>query len=172
MKIDILRTEGVEPTKARAIVLDSGEVLYLEYNSGDAGRRVLLFPGGKIDGDETPRDAVAREVMEECGVKINRSAFLPLGDVAIRGLNYVNRDGTVEAEHTVVTRFFAVSAQEAERVGRTLSENEKRAQCVLRSVSLADLPELIESYQTGNLRWPFFQEEMRQALSMYQKGAD
>jgi len=29
----------------------------------------LTFPGGKLDGDETPQEAAAREMLEETGVK-------------------------------------------------------------------------------------------------------
>ena len=36
------------------------------------------FPGGKVEGDETPRQALVREVREELGVKIDPRDLQPL----------------------------------------------------------------------------------------------
>lgn len=38
--------------------------------------RGLEFPGGKIEGDETPEEAAVREVMEETGAEIERIVLI------------------------------------------------------------------------------------------------
>lgn len=38
--------------------------------------RGLEFPGGKIEGDETPEEAAVREVMEETGAEIERLVLI------------------------------------------------------------------------------------------------
>ena len=41
---------------------------------------VWEFPGGKIEGDETPADAALRELREECGVEAEIDAIWPANE--------------------------------------------------------------------------------------------
>jgi 8-oxo-dGTP pyrophosphatase MutT (NUDIX family) len=45
----------------------------------------ICFPGGKIDGDETPLTAASREMQEETGLVIPESEWTPLRKVASEG---------------------------------------------------------------------------------------
>lgn len=56
---------------ALGIVIDGDKALLIERRQREIGRSgspiIWAFPGGKIEGDETPKDAAAREVLEETG---------------------------------------------------------------------------------------------------------
>lgn len=169
MKVEALDTRGFEPSKARAILRDGEDILYLEYASGGLGG-VLMFPGGKIDeGDATPFDAVTREIREECGLVLDGSELTRLGTIALRGHDYMTRAGVIEPRHTVATQFFRGIVTGAETIPRSLSEKEKLGRCTLHRATVANMLDHIDTYPTDNPRWPFFQEEMRLALDIYVK---
>lgn len=50
----------------------SFEVLMQKRNSEDSLNGMLEFPGGKIEGGESPEEAAVREFFEEVGVKIKQ----------------------------------------------------------------------------------------------------
>jgi len=52
-----------------AVVEHDGKYLLVEERS--MGRRVLCQPGGHIEADESPEQAVVREVLEETGCTVN-----------------------------------------------------------------------------------------------------
>ena len=75
--------------KARAVVVHEGHVLLIEvtYVSGNtsdlvkndnrkAGNKHYLLPGGGVDEGETIKQAVAREALEEYGVKVKPVQYL------------------------------------------------------------------------------------------------
>ena len=60
----------------------TGKVLILERirkenaNDGSGKRLSWVFPGGKIDGDESPADAVVREVQLETGSRVTANKLI------------------------------------------------------------------------------------------------
>jgi 8-oxo-dGTP diphosphatase len=56
--------------KARAavILIENGNIALIERYR--AGRHYFVFPGGKIEADETPATAAQRETLEELGVVV------------------------------------------------------------------------------------------------------
>lgn len=55
-----------------AVIVDDGRVLCAQRGGGGALDGMWEFPGGKIEPDETPREALEREIREEllCEVKV------------------------------------------------------------------------------------------------------
>lgn len=55
-------------TRATAIIVYDNKIALIERQRDD--ERYFVFPGGGIEEDESPQDAVQREVMEELGVSV------------------------------------------------------------------------------------------------------
>lgn len=61
---------------AAAVVLRAGRVLLTQRKVGSHLAGAWEFPGGKVEPDEDPRDAVRRELREELGVEIEAGDIL------------------------------------------------------------------------------------------------
>jgi 8-oxo-dGTP diphosphatase len=62
---------GAQPIRVVcAVIEDGGLVLVARRGPHDSQAGLWEFPGGKVRGGETPRQALAREIREELGVKI------------------------------------------------------------------------------------------------------
>lgn len=63
-------------TVTAAIIEQNGKYLIARRKAGDAMGGYWEFPGGKVDGGETPDQGMVRELLEELGVKARpRSLF-------------------------------------------------------------------------------------------------
>jgi 8-oxo-dGTP diphosphatase len=91
---------------AAGILCDSsGRVLIAERLGGGPFHGLWEFPGGKIAANETPLEALSRELAEELGIEVTTCAsFMNLRH------EYGDRIVTIE--------FFIVSAWNSEPVGR------------------------------------------------------
>jgi len=91
---------------AAGILCDaSGRILIAERLGGGPFHGLWEFPGGKISSDETPVEALARELAEELGIEVTSCAsFMNLRH------EYDDRVVTIE--------FFIVSNWNSEPVGR------------------------------------------------------
>ncbi|MBI2393112.1 MAG: (deoxy)nucleoside triphosphate pyrophosphohydrolase [Deltaproteobacteria bacterium] len=56
------------------VLLEGGRVLLTQRKKGAHLEGLWELPGGKIDPDEDPRDALARELREEIGVEVDVGA--------------------------------------------------------------------------------------------------
>ena len=52
-----------------AVMVDQGRVLTTQRPAGSHLAGMWEFPGGKVEPDEDPRDALARELNEELGIR-------------------------------------------------------------------------------------------------------
>lgn len=71
-----------------AVFYRDGEVLACKRAPGKSAAGKWEFPGGKIDDDETPEHALAREIREELGISISVGDLVdrtatPVGDLVI-----------------------------------------------------------------------------------------
>lgn len=63
---------------AAALVNDQGELLMAQRPEGKALAGVWELPGGKIEPDENPEEALARELKEELGIDVDRQDLEPM----------------------------------------------------------------------------------------------
>jgi len=63
---------------AVALIDADGRVLLAQRPEGKAMAGLWEFPGGKIEADETPEDALIRELHEELGISTVTSCLAPL----------------------------------------------------------------------------------------------
>jgi 8-oxo-dGTP diphosphatase len=63
---------------ACALVDADGRVLLAERPAGKTMAGLWEFPGGKVDPDERPEDALIRELKEELGIIVNEACLAPL----------------------------------------------------------------------------------------------
>lgn len=73
MVLGVYESDGasIKPTHqvVGAAIVDNGKVLCAQRGYGDLEGK-WEFPGGKIEGDETPQEALQREIKEELGVDV------------------------------------------------------------------------------------------------------
>jgi 8-oxo-dGTP diphosphatase len=63
---------------AAALVDADGRVLIAQRPKGKALEGLWEFPGGKIDANERPEDALIRELKEELGITVKEACLAPL----------------------------------------------------------------------------------------------
>ena len=63
---------------ACALIDADGRVLIAERPAGKSMAGLWEFPGGKVDPDERPEDALIRELKEELGIVVNEACLAPL----------------------------------------------------------------------------------------------
>ena len=56
------------PPSVVLIPVDGGELVLVRQSRPGSGSRTLELPSGKLDDGETPLEAAARELAEECGL--------------------------------------------------------------------------------------------------------
>jgi 8-oxo-dGTP diphosphatase len=69
-----------------AVLVDGGRVLACRRAPGRASAGKWEFPGGKVDPDESPEAALAREIEEELGVAVEVGALLHRASTPVGGL--------------------------------------------------------------------------------------
>jgi 8-oxo-dGTP diphosphatase len=69
-----------------AIIERGGKILIGQRRAGDWGEFKWEFPGGKVDPHESPRDALARELREELGIRAEIG-----GEIIRYGYQYAGR---------------------------------------------------------------------------------
>ena len=63
---------------ACALIDADGRVLIAQRPPGKPMAGLWEFPGGKVDPDERPEDALIRELKEELGIVVNEACLAPL----------------------------------------------------------------------------------------------
>ena len=112
MARDDERTTTVPPTIriAAALLVDGGRLLLVRKR----GTTAFMQPGGKIDPGEDSIDALRRELHEELGLVVLRSAPVPLGKFSAPAAN--------EPGHTVEAEIFIVETAETMQPAAEIEE--------------------------------------------------
>ncbi len=63
---------------ACALVDADGRVLIAQRPEGKSMAGLWEFPGGKIEGNETPEETIIRELREELGIDVTQACLAPL----------------------------------------------------------------------------------------------
>jgi 8-oxo-dGTP diphosphatase len=72
----------------RGIILQGGNILAAQRTAEMSLPLKWELPGGKLEADEAPEDALVREIMEELGVVASAMEPLPFVDRAFKGKHF------------------------------------------------------------------------------------
>lgn len=86
VRVDTVRLPGGKTTEREIVehpqvvavlpVLEDGSIVFVRQFRKAAERILLEIPAGGIDGDESPEDAVRREMKEETGYAVGKLEFI------------------------------------------------------------------------------------------------
>lgn len=158
---NVLGTEGlaVNPANtrktARAIVINK-DGLYAVMYAANFGLHSL--PGGGLDGDETPEEALRREVLEETGCSCD--VIRPLGII---------KENRFHADYTAVSYYFVVHCH-SENAQPQLTEAELAEGTMLKWCSLEEAVHLIKDCTHDTNQRKFLQARDIAALKEYITG--
>ena len=87
-----------------AAVVHDGQILACRRKRGPSAGGLWEFPGGKIDPDERPADALAREILEELDVAIEVGELLHRVTTLVDGMGIDLHGFRATLKNTVPTR--------------------------------------------------------------------
>lgn len=125
-------------SKARMVNIIKNQVLVAKYAN------LYMLPGGKIDANETPIEALKREIFEETGISLNDQSIKPLIITDVFQSNYLSRNYNFPINKNNETFYFQVD-EEIEIKEQHLSENESKAGFELVRIDIYELIELLNN---------------------------
>ena len=142
--------------KSRAIIYNekTNQILLAKY----AG--MYLLPGGKIDKNEDPLDAVSREVKEEAGLIFEKNDFRLFSILLYGQRNYESKDGQKVTKALNDLVFIVPYNKLVNKVNIKLSKNEKKDDFSLSWVDLDTSIKLIEENNSSNPRISLYKEPL------------
>ena len=142
-----LTKEDIEKTKikSRIIILNNkNELILCNYNG------CYLLIGGKVENQETVKEAALREAQEEIGVILSENDL----------------DDFIIIKNNLLITYYFISKKkvEIENDKITLSESEKKQNFKLIQASPKEIIQLLESNNTQNPRAVYYEEELQEVL--------
>lgn len=157
--LDDYRLDSIK-SKVRAILTVDNKILIANYGG------VVMLPGGKIDANETKRDAITRELKEETGIVYSKEELKPLFLLEYYQANYPTRDNRV-LNRLMKTYFYYGTFKGIDENNKAMTEKEKKGNF---SLELVDIEEFINSLTINeNPRSEFFNREIKEAVKVYTK---
>lgn len=147
--------------KARALIITEENIVLINYAD------ILMFPGGKIEKDETNQAALIRELNEELGILFDVQDLTPLITIKNIQKDYPSRNNKPE-NRIVCTDYFLINGKGKLKFNQeNLSEKEKRNKFQILTIPLKDIISFIQNFTSNNPRCKYFQEEILVVLKFY-----
>ena len=148
--------------KSRGIILnDQGQALIVKY----AG--LYMLPGGRIE-QETPREALKREIKEEAGIVDLECENEPFLKIKSYKRNYYTRKlGKSVTRLTETYFYFGETNNAIDLCRQSLTEHEKETEFWISFENLSKIRYLAETNITGNPKISEFNRELFTALDQF-----
>lgn len=156
----LLEDINVVTNKVRAIILDCDDnIIVTKYAD------MFMLPGGKVDNEEILEDALIRELEEELGIKYEINELLSV----ISYENYIENYNLVDSNSFTNklnrTIYYLIrSDKKINNSNSKLSYREKNNGFTIINMYLYDLIDLVNSYESTNIRNIYFKKELLDVL--------
>ncbi len=141
--------------KVRAIILDKSNNFYI-CNYAD----MYMLPGGKIDYDETPIEAIKRELLEELGINFDQNQIEPILTTENYYKDYPNRKTNELENKLTTTTYFLIELNHLPSIKKqTLTKSELENKFHIKKTNLIDVMNLLEK-PSSNSRNIHFKKEL------------
>ena len=152
-----------EVNKVRAIILNqNGRALLVKY----AG--LYMLPGGKIDNEEQPLEALKREILEEAGIEIDVNEvkeFLQIDSYNEKYYSRKYKELISRVTHTKI--YFVETDQDINEQKKKLTPSEVEKNHKIRFENLSVIPCLVQTNQSDNIKKVEFDREILTALKEF-----
>jgi ADP-ribose pyrophosphatase YjhB (NUDIX family) len=141
--------------KARAVIMNDDIKVYLSVYSG-----VYMFPGGKIEHNESSFDALRREIKEEMGISLDSTFREPF--LLVRQLikNYPTRDDELINRLTETYYYLFRTNQTINTKEMKLTSKETEGNFRIIQPTIDEVVNLLENSDSSNPRSKYFSREV------------
>lgn len=142
--------------KVRVIIFDDDNNIILTKYAD-----MFMFPGGKVNKDESNIEALIREVQEELGIDVSKCNIIPF----IEFNNYLNNYPKVENNQRINklnrTIYYLIKTNiKINDKNKNLTEREIKNNFSTLNLQLNDAIEIVKNYKSNNPRNIYFKEEV------------
>lgn len=157
-----LKEEDIQAygNKARAILLSDDKVLVSNYGG------VILLPGGSIDKNETPDDAIIRELKEETGIVYDLNQLEKVLTIKYYQHDYPTRNNEI-INRLMITQYYLGKYKGINLDNTRMTKKEIKDNFHLELIDIDKL--LIQSNVTTNPRKEYFDRENQEVIKIIKK---
>ena len=141
--------------KVRAFIIDD-EINTIIINYAD----ILMFPGGKVDNNETDKQALIREIKEELGINLSSDNIIPFIEYYNYLKNYPDRNNNIINKLNRTKYYIVRTNKKIDLSKRILTSSEKNNRFEIINIKLNELENSLLNYKSSNLRYNAFKEEL------------
>ncbi len=148
--------------KARAFIIDDfSNIIICSYAD------LLMFPGGKVDINESYEESIIREIHEETGMMLDKTSIKEEFEATTYLKNFSSKHSQKLVNKKIITKYFLVRVNEIDLTnGKKLSENEKNENFNLKKIHLSEVLDFFQNHKSTNKRYElFFKEENIEAIN-------
>lgn len=152
-----------EVNKVRAIILNqNGRALLVKY----AG--LYMLPGGKIDNEEQPLEALKREILEEAGIEIDVNEVKEFLQIDSYNEKYYSREYKELVSRVTHTKiYFVETDQDINEQKKKLTPSEVEKDHRISFENLSVIQYLVQTNQSDNIKKNEFDREIFTALKEF-----